>query len=193
MTLAYDTETTGMVLFSERSTHPDQPHLVELGMVIYDAAGVELTARSVLIRPDGWTVPPEMTAIHGITHERAMTEGIPEAHAVGLWFLALGKTSLRIAFQEQFDRRVMRIAALRAGYARDFIDLMEARPFNDPIRKARAHVGAIDKIGRGKAPKLSECVQHFFGEKLIGAHSALVDARACGRVYWHMQAMETVA
>jgi DNA polymerase-3 subunit epsilon len=41
-----------------------------------------------------------------------------------------------------------------------------------------------------KPPKLEECIQHFFSEELPGAHDALIDARACARVYFHLKTTE---
>jgi DNA polymerase-3 subunit epsilon len=38
-----------------------------------------------------------------------------------------------------------------------------------------------------KSPKLSEAYRHFLGEDLIGAHDALVDVRACRRIYDHLK------
>ena len=37
-----------------------------------------------------------------------------------------------------------------------------------------------------KAPNLGECIQHFFGETLEGAHDAAVDIEASLRVMWHL-------
>ena len=44
-----------------------------------------------------------------------------------------------------------------------------------------------------KMPKLEEAIWHFFQEKLEGAHDALVDAKACGRLYFHLVKMEAEA
>jgi DNA polymerase-3 subunit epsilon len=37
-----------------------------------------------------------------------------------------------------------------------------------------------------KPPKLEECMMHFFGEQLTGAHDAMVDVLACARIYHHL-------
>jgi DNA polymerase-3 subunit epsilon len=46
---------------------------------------------------------------------------------------------------------------------------------------------------RAKQAKLSECITHFFNEDLTGAHDALVDVRACARVFFHLKNMELVS
>lgn len=48
-------------------------------------------------------------------------------------------------------------------------------------------------ISKPKAPKLAECVKHFFGEDLAGAHDALVDVRACARVFFRLRDLQKKA
>lgn len=193
MIIGFDTETTGLPDFKARSTDPAQPHLVQLALVICDDDGNESSTRSVLIKPNGWTISPEVTAIHGITHERAMDEGIHEDQAVALFVVTQGRASLRIAHNESFDRRIIRIAMARAGYERDFIEAIEARPSYCTCNTAKPIVNLpptqrmTDAGMTGpKPPKLEECIRHFFGEDLPGAHDALVDARASVRIYQHL-------
>jgi DNA polymerase III subunit epsilon len=200
MNLVYDTETTGLPDFKARSADPSQPHLVQLALVTYDDLGVEFVARSMIVRPDGWIIPPEATAIHGITQERAMDEGIPEHEVVAAFVVVQGSAAVRVAHNESFDRRIMRIAMTRAGYARDFIELIEARESFCTCNAAKPIVNLppTDKmlaVGfKGpKSPSLIECMSHFFNEPLDGAHDALVDARACARLYHHLRTMEKAA
>jgi hypothetical protein len=40
---------------------------------------------------------------------------------------------------------------------------------------------------------LAECVKHFFGEDLAGAHDALVDVRACARVFFRLRDLQKKA
>ncbi len=194
MILVFDTETTGLPNFKARSADPVQPHLVQLALVTYADDGAEVEATSVIIRPDGWTIPDEMTAIHGISHEQAMDEGVPEAMAVEMYVLAQGRTATRVAHNESFDRRIMRIAMTRAGLERDFIEAIEARSSYCTCNAAKPILSLppTDRmmaagINSPKPPKLEECIKHFFDEDLPGAHDALIDARACGRIYFHMQ------
>lgn len=200
MILVFDTETTGLPDFRARSADPIQPHLVQLALVTHADDGTEIDAQCVIIRPDGWTIPPEVTAIHGITQERAMDEGIPERDAADMFLTIQARTALRVAHNESFDRRIMRIAMTRAGIWRDVIEMIEARISYDTCRVAQPMVNlppTEKMLARGmtgpKPPKLTECVKHFFGEDLDGAHSALIDARACARVYFYISTIEKAA
>lgn len=194
MILAFDTETTGLPDLAARSADPKQPHLVQLALVQYSDDGTEVAAQSLTVRPDGWTIPPEVAAIHGITHERAMDEGVPEATATAMYVMQQGACALRVAHNESFDRRIMRIAMTRLGLERDFIEAIEGRRSFCTCRQSTPIMGLPPSekmkargMDRPKPPSLSECVRHFFGEELAGAHDALVDARACARIFWRLQ------
>lgn len=188
--LVFDTETNGLPLYNQRSHDPAQPHLVQIALLLLDDDGTELQSAVKIIRPDGWVISPEMTAIHGISQERAMDEGVPEKQAAIMFISAQAQAHIRVAHNASFDTRIMRIAMTRAGIARDFIELVEARPHYCTCNGAKPIVNlppSPKMLAAGmkfsKSPKLSECYFYFFGEELIGSHDALVDARACARVY----------
>jgi DNA polymerase-3 subunit epsilon len=200
MLIAFDTETTGLPLFNERSHDPRQPHIVELALLLFDDAGTETKHTRVIVKPDGWEIPADMTAIHGISHEQAMDEGIPEAGAADLFLAWQARATLRVAHNEGFDRRILRIAMTRAGIERDVIEATEARASYCTCNNAKPIVNlapTVKMMAKGmngpKPPSLIECVRHFFGEELPGAHGAMVDARACARLYFHLQSMKAQA
>jgi DNA polymerase-3 subunit epsilon len=198
--MAFDTETNdpGIPLWDQPSADPSQPHIVQLAMVQYADDGTELSARSVIVKPDGWEIVPGTKAslTHGITQERAMDEGIPEHQAVALWLVAAARASLTVAHNAPFDRRIVRIAMARAGYQKDIADFLGTRPSFCTAAKSRALVQAppTDKMlaagqKHAKPPKLAECVRFFFNEDMVDAHSALADARYCGRLFWHLRGL----
>lgn len=200
MILFFDTETTGLPDFKGRSHDPAQPHLVQLALVTFDDEGNEAVAECVIIKPDGWTITPELTAIHGISQERAMDEGIPEDIATQMFVVSQAKASLRVAHNESFDRRILRIAMTRAGVERDMIEAIEKRPSYDTCDSAKPIVNLppTDRMMAAgfngpKPPKLEECIKHFFDEDLPGAHDALIDTRACAKIYFHLQTLKAAA
>lgn len=189
-TLVWDVETSGLPDFKARSNDPKQPHIVQIALCTYDDNWNEISAVSAITKPDGWIITPELTAIHGISQERAMDEGIPEDDIVGLFIMAQGRSILKVAHNASFDVRLARIAMTRAGFERDFIEAIEARQTYCTCNSAKATVNLppTEKMlaagFRGpKSPSLSECIKYFFGEELVGGHDALVDARGCARVY----------
>ena len=194
MILAWDTETTGLPLYSSPSMHPNQPHIVQLALVQHNDAGEEIEAESIIVRPNGWVISPQVAAIHGITHERAMDEGVSERVAVIAYVMAQAQATHRVAHNLPFDDRIMRIAMLRFGVQKDLIETIERRAGFDTCRAAAPIVNLppTEKMRAAgfknpKSPKLGECFKHFFGEELAGAHDALVDARACARIYFKLK------
>jgi len=196
----FDTETTGLPSFKDRSDDPRQPHLVQLATILCGDDGAEIEAQSVIVRPNGWVISPEVTAIHGISHERAIDEGIPEAEAVAMFVMAQARGAVRVAHNESFDRRIMRIAMARARFARDFIEAVEGRQVFCTCNEAKpimnlpptAKMRAAGFNGP-KSPNLTECIKHFFSEDLSGAHDAMIDARACARIFWRLKTLKEAA
>lgn len=192
--LFYDTETTGLPLWHEPSDDPRQPHVVQLAACLVDPDSRHtIQSMDVIIQPDGWEIPGEVAAIHGITTEYAESVGIPEDVAVGLFYELWQKASCRTGHNETFDARIIRIALKRLG-GQDSADLWKAGNAQCTARLATPIVNLppTEKMlgcGRNqpKTPKLSEAYRHFFSKELEGAHSAMVDVRACMDVYWEIQ------
>jgi DNA polymerase-3 subunit epsilon len=200
MIFAFDTETTGLPLFNERSHDPRQPHVVQIALLLFDDAGTEVEHDCLIVKPDGWVIPEDMTAIHGISHERAMDEGVPEGYAVDHFLCWQARGATRVAHNESFDRRIMRIAMTRAGIERGVIEATEARTVFCTCSEAKPIVNlppTEKMVAKGmngpKPPSLIECMKYFFGEELPGAHDALIDARACARIYFHLQSLKAQA
>ena len=194
MILVFDTETTGLPLFKEPSEHPDQPHLVDICGLLFDDSGDLVDSFEALVRPDGWVISEEVSAIHGITHDRAMEEGIPEAEALS-GFMALHEwAGLRVAHNEQFDARILRIAIKRyrddeavENWAKSpaFCTCNASKPLLKlPPTEKMAKAG----INAYKPPNLAEALKFFTGDEHTNAHRARPDAEACARIYFAMQA-----
>lgn len=194
-----DFETTGLPLFDQPSDDPRQPHVVQAAAVLADSETRKAIASINLIaRPDGWEIPDDVARIHGITTETALAVGVPEATVIcalrDLWRAA----DLRCAHNEPFDARIMRIALKR------FLGEAEAESWKagkaectqrlaNPIMKLPP-TAAMVAAGRkhSKAPNLGEAYHHFTGRKLEGAHSALVDVKACMDVWFAIKAVAQI-
>lgn len=199
--LIYDTETTGLPLFKEPSEDPRQPHIVQLGALLVDLDSREVMAEmDVIIRPEGWVIPPEMTAIHGITQEIALERGIPAPYVLRTFRELWIQADLRVAHNEQFDARIVRIAAMRhpdAGLDPDVWKAGQAectQRLSTPILKLPP-TDKMQKVGRFhfKSANLAEAYQHFMGQPIAGAHSAIADARACMAVYLAIKSSASAA
>lgn len=190
--IVYDTETTGLPLFNEPSEDPRQPHLVQLAACLVDLdSRAVISSMDVMVEPSGWEIPDETAAIHGITTERACAVGVKEQLAVEMFLQLWSRSGIRIAHNEQFDARIIRIALLRyADTLRRDPDLWKAsrcactQLLSTPILKLPP-TEKMRAAGRNhfKSANLREAYQHFTGQELAGAHNAMVDVRACMTVY----------
>lgn len=190
--LVYDTETTGLPMFHEPSDDPRQPHIVQIGALLVDIDSRKvLSTLDVVVKPDGWTIPDEVAAIHGITNELAGDVGVSESLALGM-LLDLWAGRPRIAHNESFDARIVRIAQHR--YDESEVDAWKAgaaqctQVLSTPILKLPPTEKMI-RAGRNhhKSANLGEAYRFFTGKELDGAHSAIVDARACMDVFFAIQ------
>jgi DNA polymerase III epsilon subunit-like protein len=195
MILAYDTETTGLPDFKNPSDAPHQPHIVQLAaMLINPITERPVVSVNLIVRPDGWTIPDEVAAIHGITQDIAMAVGVSETLVTQVYMELINQAELRVAHNVSFDDRIMRIAMLRFGMDRAACEVVEARPkfctmgaaskiMNMPPTEKMQMAG----FTKPKPPKLAEAMQYFFAEKLEGAHNALHDVAATARLYFKLQ------
>jgi DNA polymerase-3 subunit epsilon len=202
MILAFDTETTGLPNGRLPVDHEAQPHIVQLAALLMEDDGTERACISLIVRPPV-AIPDEVAAIHGITNEIAAAAGISPAAAVGTWSNLARRADVIVAHNIAFDMALMRTAWHRTqsgdagerwaalhGSRQLFCTMRAATPVVNlpPTERMRA-AGMLAP----KAPKLAECIQHFFGEQLAGAHDALVDVRACARVFHHLRSLERAA
>lgn len=193
----YDSETTGLPLFKEPSEHPDQPHIVQLAGLLVDLDTREtLASMDVIVRPDGWTIPDDVAAIHGITTEMASDLGVPEAVAIEMLLNLASNAPVRIGHNEPFDARIVRIGMKR--YIDPRFSAAPSAP-SDTWKAGQSECTALltrsicqlpptaKMKGGFKTPTLLEAYQHFFGQDFPGQHSARGDALGCMRVYFAIQ------
>ena len=186
----YDTETTGLPDFKAPSESAHQPHIVQLAALLVDTDTREtIQSMDVIIRPDGWTIPDEVAAVHGITTEHAAEVGIPESMAVSM-FMELWSGRNRVAHNQQFDARIVRIALMR------YVDTEAADIWKEGAAECTAIMATpicqlppTAKMVRAgfnkfKTPNLGEAYRHFTGNELVNAHSAMADVLACRDVYF---------
>lgn len=204
--LFYDSETQSLPLWNQPSDHPDQPHIVQLAALLVDPDSRQtIASMDVIVRPAGWTIPDDVAAVHGITTERAEAVGVSEKLAVEL-FMELWHHRPRVAHNEQFDARIIRIALMR--YQSSVVEEW-AKPMPDVWKEGNAECTArlatpicalpptekmkAAKRFHHKTPNLSEAYRHFTGRDLENAHSAMADVLACRDVYFAIRDMREAA
>jgi DNA polymerase III subunit epsilon len=191
--LFYDTETNGLPLWKEPSSHPGQPHITQLAAELFDAdSGRTLAFMDVLIHPDEWNIPEDLQALTGITNELVQRFGHPIDDALGMFIQMWVEADVRVAHNESFDQRMVRIEAARIfkethGFHEDWkagevfcTQTNSVSILNLPPTAKMLAAG----FNKPKSPNLGEAYEYFTGKKLEGAHNAAVDLAACKAVYF---------
>ncbi len=178
--LPFDTETTGLPNWKERSESPNQPHMVQLAAILCDGVtGKVKDEFEVIVKPNGWVISEEMTEIHGISMELAMDVGTPEVDALQMFLDLYNVSDLRVAHGTTFDNRIIRIALKRY-----FPELIPDEEWKNKAAYYCTLINSRKLMGGKSGHTLEEAYLHFTGNKLENAHSAMADARACKEIYF---------
>lgn len=186
LVLVIDSETTGIPASGEVVTSPSYPHIVELAGLLIEPDGREVSSFDLIVRPDGWEIPAEAAAVHGITQELALTRGVPLTLAVAT-YLNLRAVADEIAGHNvAFDLGIIAAAIHRLGRtptnAGPTIVTCTAELGEPACRlPATARMVEYGHGGKFKKPNLTELYGFLFGEPFAGAHTALADCRAAAR------------
>ncbi len=200
LTLVYDTETSGLPLWNQPSEHPDQPRVLQLHAELFnDDTGETYATLSSIIKPEGWTVPAEITAITGITQEKAQDLGRPIGEVLPEFIDLWRRGGVRVAHNESFDMRMVRIELMRHPGFKDVMITPDIS-YADFWKRGEAYctqVGSTKILNlpptekmraarrnHPKSPNLAEAFEFFTGTKLENAHDAAVDVAACKQVYF---------
>lgn len=183
--LVFDTETTGLtrLAFVTRQNHTQWPRLLQLAWTLADDEGIG-EIHSALVRPDGFSVPPDVSRIHGITTERATAHGEPLPAVLRRFAEDLGRASVAIAHNFRFDAGVLRAEALRQE---------PHRPFNWPkahvctVEAGRRYLIEVAERRNAGRPRLTDLYQTLFGFDFHPKHDAASDVRACAHVYFRLK------
>ncbi|GHJ41027.1 exonuclease domain-containing protein [Streptomyces sp. TS71-3] len=169
--IGFDLETTG--------TDPARARIVT-GAVIEIGDGRPLGRKEWLADP-GVPIPPEATAVHGISDARAAT-GRPAdevADAMASVLCDAWRTGTPVvAYNATFDLTLLAAELRRHGLPslRDRLDGADPSPVIDPYTIDRT----VDRYRRGKRTLEAVCAE--YGVPLEGAHDAAADALAAARL-----------
>ena len=180
--LIFDTETTGI---PDRTAKWDvdfmeYPHVVQMAWI--HGCKVE----NHIIRPDGWEIPDDTVAVHGITTEYALEHGEPFAAVVDMFIQDCHDAGLICGHNIHFDTGIVKANILR-DLGREYYDAndVEQALFKgkriDTMRSTMKWVDARNSWGKLKFPNLGELYARCFPGETFPAHDALEDCKAVAR------------
>jgi DNA polymerase III subunit epsilon len=175
MYLFLDTETTGLA--------PDS-RIVSICWSIFANPEQHVATRYHIICPDGFTIPPDATAIHGISTAMARKKGITLA---GVLAQLRGDISdhgpaLYIGHNVSYDRPIVLNEYARLRAVENFSPLPTFCTM-----KSTTHICCLPRYRGGyKWPTLDELYRHLFGRFHAYAHDAENDVRACVECFFEL-------
>ena len=109
MYLFFDTETTGL---PKRWNAPvtdleNWPRLVQLAWIMYDDRGNMLESRDVIVKPEGFTIPPEASRVHGITTLVAREKGEPLQEVMEQFARKIDEATALVGHNISFDECIV--------------------------------------------------------------------------------------
>lgn len=155
---------------------------MQLAFLAYDHSGTKLAQEDFIIRPDGFVIPSDAAAIHGISQARAMAEGVPLQVVLDRFRQYLERAEVLVAHNMAFDEKIVGAEFLRNNIP----DPIAVRPRICTMLGSTDYCRIPGKYGN-KWPKLTELHQVLFGESFDEAHNAAVDISATARCFWELR------
>ncbi|WP_430811537.1 MULTISPECIES: DNA polymerase III subunit alpha [unclassified Carboxylicivirga] len=181
MFLIFDTETTGLPKKWKApiSDFDNWPRMVQLAWQCHDIEGNFLFAKNHVISPDGFVVPEDVVAVHGISTEIAQEKGIPLKEALLDFMEDVKNSRAIIGHNVSFDINIVGCELLRCEM--DETDLTSAAVI-DTMTGSKEFCG-LKRKGQLKNPTLTELHLSLFGVPFAEAHNAAADVEATSRCF----------
>jgi len=185
MYVVADTETTGLRADAE---------IAQIAFLLFDKDRKVMGQFKSLIKPDGWVMPPETAAFHGITQEMCEKYGLDVRGVLSVFNGFCARADVLVFHNSQYDVGRLQYTMGRTGFPLAMprvectmkltTDLVGLPPTEKMVAAGRTG---------NKPPSLKEAHEFFTGQGFDGAHDALADVWACARVYWAYLDRQAVA
>lgn len=181
-TIVFDTETTGLPKFSRspaKFMRDNWPHIVSLSWMILEN-DIVVETHSYIVKPINWVIPDESIAIHGITNQIAMTQGVELEHVIDNFMYE--HYDLMLAHNLEFDENVIVNAIYWDLNRKNFLEF--PHPKRCTMRLSR-DICKLPTLYNGfKSPKLSELYRFVFGvnPEMAKLHGSLYDVEILVRI-----------
>ena len=191
--LAFDTETTGLPTNYDAppTDSAKWPHIIQLSFILFDTDKKEILEYSdhIIALDPTVHITSESVAVHQITRERSIIDGIPICQALYEFAECIKNADLIVGHNVIFDIRMVQAELHRNQLPNCFVNAEDNIPVPDycTMKKnvARCQLPNPNKkyANNYKWPTLSELHQHLFGAKPKGTHNAIADVMICLRCY----------
>ncbi len=187
MYLFFDTETVGKPLrYGLPDSHIENwPRVVQVAWLRYNERRELLSQGNMIVKPDGFVIPPDATAKHGITTEYALEHGVPLDVVLDTFRPEFEAAQYIITHNNDFDRPVMGAEYVRKGRSLPF---GEQHTWICTMRSTVTFCALPSPYGnRHKFPTLQELHKKLFGHEFENAHDAAPDVAADARCFFELK------
>lgn len=182
--LHWDYESDGLNVEGQPSDHPDQPLPLSVSCYLDDEDGGTIDVYQNLIKPTR-PISAEITAINGITFEKADAEGVPLLEAMEAIAALVEKCDVIVGFNNFFDLKMYKIACARLGARGE-----EMRQLMETKSSVCTMAAAAKFLKAGRFIKLAAAHERLLGDPMSGtAHEADADVNASRRIFYHLRGL----
>lgn len=168
MYVILDTETTGLPKNFE-----NWPRIVQIAWQCYNPLGELVEFKNFFVKPSGFDIPFNSTKIHGITTEKAKSEGEDLFFVLNCLEQTLENSKFVIGHNIEFD-----INVIYCEFFRKNIKTSIFKKILIDTKKA--------SLRRNKWPTLKELYQKLFRKELSLTHNAIHDVTATSKCFFEL-------
>ena len=201
--LFFDTETTGLPndWNAPSSDVTNWPRIVQISWIVSNVRGQIISKQNYIVKPEGFSIPTEVSQIHGITTERALEVGEKLNNILDHFLRDLQQASYVIGHNISFDKNVVEAEIYRKGGEKHldeiviekYVDMLENKPTICTMLSSTNYC-RIPRYDNGyKWPKLSELYEKLFYKELVDAHDSSVDIQATFDCFWKLVELGVIA
>lgn len=190
--LFFDTETTGLPACYDApcSDTKNWPRLVQLSWIVTDIDGNVIRTSDNIIKPVGFTIPFEASNLHGITTNKALSEGKDLRSVIEQFMGELKNVSYVVGHNVEFDTNIVGAELYRLGiYSPDL-------RFKRSICTMKSTIDYCQippyRYGSYKFPKLQELHKKMFGYEFDDAHNSMCDIEATKKCFFELKHREII-
>ncbi len=182
--LFFDTETTGLPKdYKAPSSDTDNwPRLVQLSWILTTEVGEEVGKGDYIVKPSGFIIPDISSSIHGISTEKAMSEGKPLEDVLNAFMKDFNKSTIIVGHNIDFDKKIVGCELIRTGKK----DLIADKPSICTMKSTVEFCKIPGKIDY-KYPKLQELHFKLFNNYFEDAHNSACDISATKKCYFELK------
>jgi len=189
MYLFFDTESTGLPRNWKAPVTDlgNWPRLVQLAYLSFDGVGNQTGSGNFIVKPEGFSIPPEAAAIHGISTAKALAEGEELKRAMEEFYAEVERAEWLVAHNMSFDEKILGAEFLRLG-------MPNTLPAKKKICTMQESVDfcAIKNSYGNKWPKLSELHRKLFNTGFEESHNASVDVAITAKCFRELKRLGVI-